>query len=295
MEGISVSSFELGESNGYKVEASAVRFSKRKPAVAVTVQRETASASYSVRTPDGPGIHATFGSLGQVDVSFQRRKKVVERPERNCRWIIETGVFRGSFRFVGEGGYFASEAVDPEGTVFRLPNGFCGLGNFRPGIPPGLPSETVLAARRQTETGEVRFRASRLRVDNGPTLFNASTKERLEGMEISRSVEIRGLKGDFTATGRSRAGVTPSLPFSGSARFRDPQDEPASWTGTLVVALPGLAEVPLAGEGFTARLCPHLSIFASCLSQLDRPRGGSRYGSGSHSQPLALARLSSLR
>ena len=295
-EGISLSTIKLGESNGYEVEFTALHFSKRQPVAAVSARRETASASYTVRPPMSAGIHATFGALGQVDLSFQRRKKAVERPERNCRWIIETGVFRGSFRFVGEGGYFASEAVNPEGEVFRLPDGFCGLGSFRPGLlPPGLPSETVLAARAQTDTGEVDFRASRLRTADGPTLFNASTKERVEAMDITRSVRVPGQEGDFTATGTSRGAVSPPLPFSGSARFRDPRNGPATWAGTLGVALPGVEQVALAGEGFTARLCPHLSLLASCLPRKEQARAGSRYGSGSHSQPLALARLSSLR
>jgi hypothetical protein len=292
---IRLSTIKLGESNGYEIEFNAIRYDKRRPAAVVTARRDTASASYTVRTPNGAGVHATFGTLGQVDLSFKRRKKVVERPERNCRWIIETGVFRGGFRFVGEGGYFASEAVDPEGEVFRLPDGFCGLGNFRPGFPPGLPSETVLAARARTGAGEVSFRASRPRADPRPILFNASTKEGVEGVDITRSVRVPGRPGDFTTTGTSRGAASPPAPFSGSARFRDPRDGPATWTGPLGVALPGLEGVALAGEGFTAHLCPHLSILASCLPQLERARVGSLYGSGSHSQPLALARLSSLR
>jgi hypothetical protein len=292
---ISLSSIKLDESNGYEIEFSAIRFGKRRPGVVVTAQRETASASYAVRTPDGAGIHATFGTLGQVDLSFQRHKKVVERPERGCRWILETGVFRGSFRFAGEGGYFASEAVDPEGEVFRLPDGFCGLGSFRPGLPPGLPRETVLAARMKTVTGEVGFRASRERSARGTILFNADTTERVEGMRIERSVRVPGEPGDFTASGISRAAVSPPLPFSGSARFRDPRGEPASWEGPLAVTLPGLVPLPIAGESFTARLCPSLSILGSCLPKREQARTGSRYGSGSHSQPLALARLSSLR
>jgi hypothetical protein len=295
LEGVSLSTIKLGASNGYEVEFTALRFSKRQPVAAVSARRATASASYTVRPPAGAGIHATFGALGQVDLRFQRRKKAVERPERNCRWIIETGVFRGSFRFAGEGGYFASEAIDPEGEVFRLPDGFCGLGSFRPGLPPGLPSETVLAARARTAAGEVSFRASRLRIDHGPILFNASTKERVEAMDITRSVRIPGQKGGFTATGTSRGAVSPPLPFSGSARFRDPRNGPATWTGTLAVSLPGREGIALAGEGFTARLCPHLSLIGSCLPRTGLARVGSLYGSGSHSQSLALARLSSLR
>jgi len=292
---ISLSSIKLGESNGYEVELADLRFGKRRPGVVVTAQRETASASYSVRTGSGSGIHATFGSLGQVDLGFHRDRKVVERPERNCRWIIETGVFRGSIRFVGEGGYIASEVANPKGEIFRLPDGFCGLGSFRPGLPPGLPRETVLAARMKIETREVSFRASRERSARGTIQFNAETTERVEGMRIERSVRVPGSSGDFTATGTSRAAVSPPSPFGGSAQFRDPRGEPASWEGPLAVTLPGLAALPLTGDGFTARLCPSLSILASCLPKRERARIGSRYGSGSHSQPLALARLSSLR
>lgn len=217
---ITLSSVRLDESNGYEVELVASQFGKQRPAVAFTAMREIASASYSVRTERGPGIHATFGSLGQVDLGFHRRKKAVERPERHCRWIIETGVFRGSVRFVGEDGYVAVEAANPEGFVFRLPDGFCGLGSFRPALPPGLPRETVLAARAQTETGEISFRSSRQRSARGTISFSASTRERVEGMQIERSVRLPGQPGDLTATGKSRAAVHPPEPFSASARFR---------------------------------------------------------------------------
>jgi len=292
---ISISTIKLEESNGYELELGAVQYGKGRPGVVISAQRETASASYLVRTPRSPRIHATFGSLGQVDLGFHRRKKAVERPERNCRWIIETGVFRGSVRFVGEGEYIVSEAVNPEGEILRLPDGFCGLGSFRPGLPPGLPRETVLAARMKSGTGEVSFRGSRERSARRRILFNASTLEHMDGMRIERSVNVSGKQGSFTATGASRAAVTPPPPFSGYAGFRDPQPGPVTWEGSLAVTLPGLATLPLTGEGFSTRLCPSLTILDSCLPQRERSRIRGRYGSGSHSQPLALARLSSLR
>jgi hypothetical protein len=293
-QGVSISSVKLGESNGYELELDAIRF-KRRLVVGIAVQRETANASYDVTAKNTPGIHSAFGSLGQVDLGFHRQKKVVERPERNCRWIIETGVFRGSVNFVGEGGYIASEARNPKGEIFRLPDGFCGLGSFRLGLPPGLPRETVLAARMKAGAREVSFRASRERSARRTIQFNAETIERVEGMRIDRSVSVPGEKGTFTATGASRAAVSPPSPFSGYASFRDPQPGPVSWEGPLVVTLPGLPGLPLTGEGFTTRLCPSLSILASCLPRREGLRLRSRYGSGSHSQPLALARLSSLR
>jgi hypothetical protein len=292
---ISISTIKLEESNGYELELGAVHYGKERPGVVISAQRETASASYLVRTPSDHGIHAVFGSLGQVDLGFHRRQKAVERPERNCRWIVETGVFRGTVRFVGEGDYIVSEAVNPEGEILRLPDGFCGLESFRPGLPPGLPRETVLAARMKSGTGEVSFRASRERSDRRRILFNAGTLEHVDGMRIERSVNVSGKQGSFTATGASRAAVTPPPPLSGYARFRDPQPGPLTWEGPLAVTLPGLAALPLTGEGFVARLCPSLTILDSCLPQRERSRIRGRYGSGSHSQPLALARLSSLR
>jgi hypothetical protein len=292
---ISISTIKLEESNGYELELGAIHVGKGRPGVVITAQRETASASYSVRIPSGPGIHATFGSLGQVDLGFHRRKKVVERPERNCRWIVETGVFRGSVRFVGEGEYIVSEAANPEGEIFRLPDGFCGLESFRPGLPPGLPRETVLAARMKSGTAEVSFRASRERSARRTILFNAGILEHVDGIRIERSIHVSGEQGSFTATGASRAALSPPPPFSGYARFRDPRPGPVTWEGPLAVALPGLATLPLTGEGFSARLCPSLSILASCLPQRERSRIQIPYGRGSHSQPLALARLSSLR
>lgn len=291
--GIAVNTIKLEEGNGYELELDAIRF-KRKLVVGLSAQRETASASYEVTVKNSPGIHATFGSLGQVGLGFHRQKKVVERPERNCRWIIEVGVFRGKVSFVGEGGYVAVDATNPKGEIFRLPDGFCGLGSFRPGLPPGLPRETVLAARMKTEAREVSFRASRERSDRGVIQFSAETSERVEGMRIDRSVRVSGKQGEFTATGTSRAAVSPPAPFSGYATFRDPEPGPIAWEGPLTVTLPGLASLPLTGAGFTARLCPNLSLLEGCLPRRRGPRLRP-YGSGSHSQPLALARLSSLR
>ena len=145
------------------------------------------------------------------------------------------------------------------------------------------------------EARGVSFRASREHSARGTIQFDAETTEHVEGMRIDRSVRVPGEQGDFHRhRDRTRGGFSP-LPFSGYARFRDPKPGPVTWEGPLAVTLPGLAAIPLAGAGFTARLCPRLSIFASCLPQRERARIRKRYGSGSHSQPLALARLSSLR
>ncbi len=254
-------------------------------------------AIYAVPVNDGPGIHATFGSLGQLDVSFERRRKEIDRPARGCRSITEEGVFRGAFQFTGEGGYFSSEAVDPKGEVWRLPDGFCIFDSFRRARPfLGIELQT-LEARATREGRAITFRASR--ENHRPSAhLSATSSERVGEMKILRSAETNSGKATFSVTGRSRASVHPLGPFIGSARFRDPARGAASWTGSLIVPFPGIPALALAGEDFVAKLCPRLSILARCLKR--PPRGASSaglaaYGSGSHSQPLALARLSSLR
>jgi hypothetical protein len=211
-----------------------------------------------------PGIHATFGSLGQLDVSFQQRKKEVTYPEANCAWVFEKGVFRGSFRFVGEGGYTTIEAVNPPGTRFRLPQGFCGFDDDRRALPFLGLDQRVLAAESSEEGRIVSFNASQEAFVDRPS-FHASLTEKIEGMDIERSARTHGKKGSFSSAGTARGSVHPPAPFVGSALFRHPAGEPAAWTGSLMVSFPGAPEVPLAGESFTAKLCPRISILSSCL------------------------------
>lgn len=255
-------------SNGYGVEVTAVREGDFPADVGVSVDGGLVGASYAVRAELEAGIHATFGSLGQLDVSFERRKKVVERPEPGCRWVAEIGVFRGSFDFTGEGGYFSSSAVNPEGEVIRLPNGFCGFGDDRParfGIP-GV-HQTILAARAKGNGRTISFEASRLTFGQATpeTSFSASLRERVGEMKIERTAGVRSKAKAFSLEGKSRGSVHPPPPFRGSARFRDPAGGPATWTGSLSVSFPGAPNVTLAGEPFAAKLCPRISLLNRCL------------------------------
>lgn len=203
-------------------------------------------------------------ALGRLDVSFERRKKVVLHPEPHCPWVLEKGAFRGSFSFVGEGGYTAVEAVDPQGTMFRLPHGFCGFRDLRRARPFLGLEQRVLAAESSKAGRIVSFQASQDEFVRQIS-FHASLRERVEGMDIERSARTRGENGAFASSGTSRGSVHPPAPFVGSALFRDPARKPPTWSGSLMVSFPGAPEVPLAGEAFGAKLCPRISILSSCL------------------------------
>lgn len=260
---IVLSNFKLEGSNGYEVEVDGVRFGKTKSTTLVKVQAGLLVSIYSVKTDPGSGIQATFGELGALGVGFHRHKRKVLKLEPGCRWITESGVFRGSFHFTGEEGYVTAEAVDPVGEVFRLPNGFCGLGSFRPGLPDLVLEATVLRAQGKGAHGPVTFEASRLEGAKTAS-FSASLQERVGAMKISRSARARGRRESFTSTGASKASVSPPPPFVGGAQLRDPAHGPSSWAGDLSVSFLGAPDTLLTGEAFDARLCPHSSILETC-------------------------------
>lgn len=262
---VAVSEFKLAGTNGFAIDVTAIREGRSAPVAVVSADRGPVGAGYEVRADLGKGLHATFGSLGMLDVYFARGEKRVSHPERGCRWVTERGTFRGSFRFVGEGEYVSAEATDPAGEVFRLPDGFCGFEGLRPARIriPGLYATSV-AARAESEGRETTFIAQRPSFEH-VTHFEASLKEWVGGMKITRTARAHGREGTFATTGKSKASVHPPAPFTGSAKFRDPAHRPPSWTGSLAVAFPGAPQTPLAGAGFTAKLCPRMSFLATCL------------------------------
>lgn len=293
--GLVLSSFELDGTNGYEVTVFELREADFPPTVAVSAHRERERADYEAPGELEPGVHAVFGSLGRVAVSFQRRKRSVDRPEKGCTWITETGSFKGEFSFVGEGGYTAAATTSAPGEVMRLPNGFCGLGIDRKGPrPPDLIREKRLVARSRVSRGAVEFETNRIEFVRH-VWFEAQLREYFEPMTITRGVTAFGprstLKLGAGRTPRS-ATVRPPAPFDGEARFRDPPHGPPTWKGSLSVSLPGAPGVSLAGPSFAARLCAHTSVLGPCKVGPPRQAARSAQGSGSHSQPLALDRLS---
>jgi hypothetical protein len=89
------------------------------------------------------------------------------------------------------------------------------------------------------------------------------------------------------------AGVTLlEQPFEGTASYLAEGKAPPTWSGTLAVRLPGSGLVSLAGPEFKAEICRGTGKAGLVRCTEKSPL---TQGSGSHSQPLALARLSSLR
>jgi hypothetical protein len=294
--GFVFSFFDLKGTNGYTIEAGELREGDSPPTAAINAKRGQLRANYEVPAAIGPDLQATFGSVGSVSLSFERRKRSASHPRRGCAVIEESGVFRGTFSFAGENGFTEAGATSIPGEVVRFPNGFCALGGDRPN--PRVPSflrATSLTARTPTRNGFVEFGATTLHADHELN-FGALAQERLGAMKISRSADAHTFDGIgvLTPNKLGRIAVDPPPPFVGNASFRDPAGGPPSWTGSLSVSLPGAPTVPLAGPDFVARLCHNHSLLRQCKAPLPPRRDGRAraQGSGSQSQAFWDVRLS---
>lgn len=271
--GLVFSQFELEGTHGYTIEGGELREGDFPPTAAIAAHRGRLRASYEVPAELEPGIHAVFGSVGHADLNFQRKKRTVDRPERSCTSITETGTFHGAFSFAGENGYTAAAASSLPGEITRLPNGFCGFGGDRKSVPtPDFLRATRVTARARIANGRVAFGALALDVDSTVD-FLATLREAVGPMTILRTASARGASAAFTLGPGDRprnASVNPPAPFKGSAQLRQRPGRRPTWTGSLSVSFPGAPEVALAGPGFAAALCLDSTLLANCKVALPK-------------------------
>jgi hypothetical protein len=252
-------SFRLKGSGHYPIIVEAWRANPlfAKPAdrhrgkVTITVRSRQGSASYTTRAKfNRHRIRADLRRFGDIHLRFHKRPKfVIPGPAKaaaNKRigvceqgGVAALGEFRGTFRFRGEGGYTHAHAGKVRGFVGR--NG--------PLTCHGHDHLIELVARSD-QTKFMAFDDPRF----GVTYLRASTKERVDGVEVHREAfrATRADAGEFTFDpGLTTAHVAPGGgAFTGSADF----SSPANWAGSLAVSFLGEDDVPLGGPGYRAAL-----------------------------------------
>jgi hypothetical protein len=221
-------------------------------------------------TVTGDRMEAHFGDTIDISVTFQGTRSEVEplSPPRDCTGrpsVITHGEFVGTIEFHGELGY--TEVVESRHKGTREQD-------FRQVCHPGAPTHsrahatasTIGPPARQlvavhTEAGaKTWFRALTGEADAKAYplwTFEAERTERLGEVTIGRQITVESETGGaLSAVGshRARGGVTPPAPFFGGAEYREGAGT-GTWTGSLGVDFPGLANVPLTGEGFKALTC----------------------------------------
>ncbi len=276
--------------------------------VELTLFRGSTVVTYATRGRAGAhGLHADLGPFGQIDLEIELDPAESPPPlpePGNCTGKGPTfldGTYHGNVRFVGEPGVEGVTSHRGSVSVLRDFKSVCKLHHHRrrhhQDDSGGDRNEALeieaLSAQARSEGRTTRFEALSLGLRTRPavnfSLVFGGVTERVGRVEISReALEFTENVLRVSKPGRQprTATTNPPKPFLGGAAFSQSGDSPPTWSGDLGIHLPGAGLTPLAGPGFRARLCRGISFDAveRCL-----------YGSGSHSQPLALARLSSLR
>jgi hypothetical protein len=257
--------FQFPAGNGYKMtvggyDATAV-INASKP----TGANGRAWSTYIARGKVSPtAIDAGFGALGRVDMRFHPSAAVTYgKRHKHCigadRYTIQPGVFVGSLRFRGEGGYTSANVHRVKGKVVTprflkcldsLFEEFEQLPHPKP--PKRKPKVTRLSAFTRSGLTAMLFGASERA---GKAGYLAEIEQTIGSLGIFRGVFVHGSPATFAFDNAlSFAGVTPPPPFSGSGSFQREPTGGKSWTGSLAVSFPGAPNVSLIDPRFKTQL-----------------------------------------
>jgi hypothetical protein len=257
--------FQLSAGNGYKITVAGYDATAAVTAFKSNHSKGRAWSTYVARGKVTPtAIHASFGSLGHVNMRFQPSGAVTHgKRHKHCigadRYKIQPGVFVGSVRFKGEGGYTSANVHRVAGKVvtprfLRCLDSFFEeferAGHRKP--PANKPKVTRLTAFMRSGLTAMLFGASERA---GKAGYLAEIEQTVGSLGVFRGVFVSGSSATFASdSALSVAGVTPPPPFSGSGSFQRGSTGAKSWTGSLTVTFPGAPNVPLTDPRFKTQL-----------------------------------------
>lgn len=305
---------KLPATNGYR--ASLVTNGHRQ--VVMNISKGDFFAKYvALGKVSRKGIEADFGPLGEISLRFRGKRryhpslipgiklpKFLKNKCKGRRAVAESGFFVGNIRLEGENGFTRIRDNRLRGRVTRSYKRVCRgnspfagklreEGAFLSAEAKRFGVTRVLAVVEATVSAE----GKRVSV----TIAVAAEQKKLGRVAVSKVMLLIEPLDSFKISplGKSplRAKVKLRKPFEGIGNYLDDGTAPPTWSGNLGIRLPGSGLVPLAGPEFETEFCRGEGVaFEDCLDAVtEEPPLRAPYGSGSHSQPLALARLSSLR
>jgi hypothetical protein len=265
---VSESRFDLRTRQGFKVTVLGIG---DMVVLKVTPAREAASTSrthrraltaYVARGTVTPGrIEATFGDLGRVAVRFRPSGQIARsKPRRRCRgadrFTRRFGVFAGTVRFTGEGGYIAVRAHRAKGLIRSPVHLHCAARRIHPrfkrlsrpvGSSPML-TPTILDAHWRQALSSTDFFAFQIRKK---TLYLAVSEQSKGSMaEVRYALTVAPSKSFVFDDALTSATLRPPAPFHGKGAYSAGPDGTKSWAGSLSVAFPGMPRFPLTGAQF---------------------------------------------
>lgn len=209
------------------------------------------ATSYMARGVARPErLQATFGNFGKVKMRFRpSRHRTWVGQRRTCRganrFIKRHGIFRGSLRFRGEGGYVNVHIHRAKGAVV-VPAPKC-VGRRGSGsgfdFNPFEPQAGLLSVAREG-IDSTAFLAVEGRHS---TQFLATTEDSRPHVAIVRIAVLRRRSPIRVDEALTTAKLAPPAPFHGTGRYRAYPDGTNSWSGNLSVNFPGAPHFPLTG------------------------------------------------
>jgi hypothetical protein len=210
-------------------------------------------------------VRAKLPGLGAIAVSFHPRGRVRHPSPPGCDGpppTIQSGVVRGTIRFVGEGGYTQVEAHRAEAEI-EEPKGW----RCRPGADleiEGFRRRAEWTSKLEADTVGTYFIARKYKLgvlEFGTVLFLAETgvAYRTDSghvpLVVYRRARVEAPASAFQDAHPEHIVVSPPPPFSGSATFFRTPESVFAWRGDLAIGYPGFDPEPLAGPGFEANYC----------------------------------------
>ena len=293
---------DLGEKGDYELSVEANH--RQRVLLAVEESLLTATEYSTKGRVSSKRIEADFGELGRIDITIRLApaRSYSFHPRKGCKGratLSVPGTFRGMIEYAGEGDIQPFSVKRGQIDFTRRFKRVCkqplaqGQDSEK---TPKLKLEVGLLEAFSKVEGRTSFLgalnvAPKKKPGRSFGLLVAGAYERNEGVLIERSTLTFFGHDSFKVSRRGKKPETVRVeapePLTGRALYSREPGSPPSWTGNLAFDLPGAKALPLAGPDFEARFCRGSSE-AKAIEHCAQ-------GSGSHSQPLALARLSSLR
>jgi hypothetical protein len=278
----------LQASGGYKISLLATIAGRESP-IGVIVEGHEQEVEYMARgLATARRLEASLGPFGKLDMSFHPKGRVLQSPKSLVEGCptgrrSQPGMFTGTFRFRGQGGFTVAHAVKFHGTVgaptaptdaheekAQLVECFTREPLWKASKSEFLDTHDAttsptLIAESVTPERTIVLGATPLEFSGGPpdktpkslTVVGVLVREETGGVTVTHALVGGGPAKRILAVkaGGSEATLTPGPPFTGSATYiRTPPEGTAAWSGDLGIGLSGLGKVALTGPGFSAAL-----------------------------------------
>ncbi len=255
----SLMQFGFRAAHGYRIKVEAHRST-----IGLSVQRREplgdarVSTTYYTRAKlSDDRIQASFGALGRIAMRFEPSGRIIRGGacSGTARNATRLGVFVGTLRFRGEGGYVSARINRAKGALSSAAAADC---RREIAVPIGTQTDrhakrTVLSVGFRRGLGAVYFGAS------------SSYAQRARYSAVTESVEARVATIRFasveaspltfaTDNALSFASLSPPYPFSGTGSLQRNPNGSRTWAGSLAVSFPGEPDLPLTGPQFRTRL-----------------------------------------